>query len=65
MIMKDKIRKIRNRSNKLKMKGVSVGTRKVVANYSLDMIDSLREFKDFDWVSDLESKLVQDFDFNI
>jgi len=53
--MKDKIRK---RSNKLKMKGVSVGTRKVLANYSLDMIDSLRDFKDFDWVSDLESKLV-------
>lgn len=63
--MKDKIRKIRNRSNKLKMKGVSVGTRKVLANYSLDMIDSLGEFKDFDWVSDLESKLVQDFDSNI
>lgn len=63
--MKDKIRRIRNRSNKLKMKRVSVGTRKVVANYSLDMIDSLREFKDFDWVSDLESKLDQDFDSNI
>lgn len=63
--MKDKIRKIRNRSNKLKMKGVSVGTRKVLSSYSLDMIDSLREFKDFDWVSDLESKLVKDFDSNI
>ena len=63
--MKDKIRRIRKRSNKLKMKGVSVGTRKVLANYSLDMIDSLRDFKDFDWVSDLESKLVQDFDSNI
>ena len=63
--MKDKIRKIRNRSNKLKMKGVSVGTRKVLSSYSLDMIDSLREFKDFDWVSDLESKLVQGLDSNI
>jgi hypothetical protein len=63
--MKDKIRRIRKRSNKLKMRGVSVGTRKVLSSYSLDMIDSLREFKDFDWVSDLESKLVQDFDSNI
>lgn len=63
--MKDKIRRIRKRSNKLKMKGVSVGTRKVLSSYSLDMIDSLRDFKDFDWVSDLESKLVQDSDSNI
>lgn len=55
--MKDKIRRIRKRSNKLKMRGVSVGTRKVLANYSLDMIDSLRDFKDFDYIMDLEKLL--------
>jgi len=60
--MKDKIKRIRKRSNKLKMRSVSVGTRKVMANYSLDMIDSLRDFKDFDYIMDLESKILSDLD---
>jgi hypothetical protein len=63
--MKDKIKRIRKRSNKLKMRSVSVGTRKVMANYSLDMIDSLRDFKDFDCIMDLESKILSDLDSNI
>jgi len=63
--MKDKIKRIRKRSNKLKMRSVSVGTRKVMANYSLDMIDSLRDFKDFDYIMDLESKILSDLDSNI
>jgi hypothetical protein len=60
--MKDKIKRIRKRSNKLKMRGVSVGTRKVMANYSLDMIDSLRDFKDFDCIMDLEKLLINNPD---
>ena len=47
------------------MRSVSVGTRKVMANYSLDMIDSLRDFKDFDCIMDLESKILSDLDSNI
>ena len=60
--MKDKIKRIRKRSNKLKMRGVSVGTRKVMANYSLDMIDSLRDFRDFDYIMDLEKLLINNPD---
>jgi len=60
--MKDKIKRIRKRSNKLKMRSVSVGTRKVMANYSLDMIDSLRDFRDFDYIMDLEKLLINNPD---